>query len=271
MPPAFTAFAPAPIPASDQRRAARAFTLIELLVVISIIALLIGILLPALSAARGAAKGAVCGSNLRQLGISLINYTNSYNGYVPPQSNGDEDGDGVEMRWYGGFNSSTSEFAEDEGSLSPYLGTADVGGCPSLDNDESYVNLGPVDYAYNWQISAEQALPPPYTSASMTRVDDILKPSDTVAFFDGGRYRPADGLARSAWGYPASVGIPPFHGRHEGAGNVAWIDGHVSRRKPTYFTAYDGFDPTWEPNEELRVGDLDEDGDPITPELFDTE
>ena len=58
------------------------FTLIELLVVIAIIAMLIAILLPALRASRQQARAVTCGSNLRQLALSLIMY-NQENGTLP--------------------------------------------------------------------------------------------------------------------------------------------------------------------------------------------
>ena len=50
------------------------FTLIELLVVVAIIALLVAILVPARQGARGLASRTVCGSQLHQLGMSLLLY-----------------------------------------------------------------------------------------------------------------------------------------------------------------------------------------------------
>ncbi len=64
-------------------RSQNAFTLIELLVVIAIIAILAAILFPAFARARENARKTSCLSNMKQIGLGLMQYSQDYDNNYP--------------------------------------------------------------------------------------------------------------------------------------------------------------------------------------------
>ncbi len=62
----------------------KAFTLIELLIVIAMIAVLAAVLFPVFQKVRENARRTTCASNLRQIGLAIVQYTQDSNDALPP-------------------------------------------------------------------------------------------------------------------------------------------------------------------------------------------
>ena len=64
-------------------RRSMGFTLVELLVVIAIIGILVALLLPAVQAAREAARRTSCRNNLKQIGLAIHGYHDTFRVFLP--------------------------------------------------------------------------------------------------------------------------------------------------------------------------------------------
>jgi len=108
-----------------------AFTLVELLVVIAIIGILVALLLPAIQAAREAARRTECNNNLKQLGLGLQNYHDTYKRF-PIGSNNENINGTTRYIWQSGRHRKGSvlvkllPFIEEKGLYDPLLQDGDV-------------------------------------------------------------------------------------------------------------------------------------------------
>lgn len=120
-------------------RSNRAFTLIELLVVIAIIAILAAILFPVFARARESARRASCQSNLKQIGLAMMQYTQDYDEkYLPEQPLDASDPDG-------GATFVTV--------LQPYIKSRQIFICPSAPDTVATTNpldSGTITQDHNW-------------------------------------------------------------------------------------------------------------------------
>src|SRR5690349_6395815 len=101
----------------SRERRKTGFTLIELLVVIAIIAILAAILFPVFARARENARRASCQSNLKQIGLGIMQYTQDYDEKM------------VHMFQYENGGSSPLYWWEDR--LQPYVKSYQPFECPS--------------------------------------------------------------------------------------------------------------------------------------------
>ena len=221
------------------------FTLIELLVVIAIIGILTAMIFPVFARARESARQATCLSNLKQLTLAMLMYTeDNGGGYVPAQSP-----DNL-MRWHGRRETAEELFTPEGGPLWEYLKNGQVQRCPSFEpTSEDYgYEQGTGGYGYNAQ----------YVGGSPAGSDRMYVPAKEYLITDPARtvlltdtaFLDCDGnLIEYSFCEAPSYQVwnsrtePSTHFRHNGRATIAFCDGHV-RAMPITYTHAAGWCPS---------------------------
>jgi prepilin-type N-terminal cleavage/methylation domain-containing protein/prepilin-type processing-associated H-X9-DG protein len=193
----------------------RGFTLIELLVVIAIIAILASILFPVFARARENARRSSCSSNLKQIGLAALQYSQDYDERVLPGQT--VAGSTVYFSW-----------ARD---IDPYLKSREVLRCPSgISNLTSFAYNNAFGVGARSSASVELAAQVPtfidshgtHSSGNVLRSGYFIA---TPTLIIGRTVNVVSGNATSTM-FPDLAAMPATARHLEGL-NMAFADGHV--------------------------------------------
>ncbi|RYG71305.1 DUF1559 domain-containing protein [bacterium] len=218
-------------------RTNKAFTLIELLVVIAIIAILAAILFPVFGRARENGRRASCQSNLKQIGLSVMQYTQDYDERLP----------------YNYIYTTPSAPGTNlylwQDTIQPYAKSYQVLVCPSQTNPYlwDYARPAGLPLKVTCSYTAHNMLgvpnnsarcPMPDLSAGVTNLAaaslaEFDETSTTILFSEivDGQFEIADFSNTDAGGCTGAV--CQIQKRHLEGSNFAFADGHVKFLKNT--------------------------------------
>lgn len=211
-------------------RTKRGFTLIELLVVIAIIAILAAILFPVFARARENARRSSCQSNLKQIGLGFLQYSQDYDEMMPYQSSSaqvyfmepDNGGWKPNFLW----------------AVQPYLKSIQIYRCPSSAPSTSSppTDLSNTNYFINGVLTKTSA-GAARSMASIPEVAAVIQIQEYLISVPISYERPA--LDSGSGNYEAWLYNTNYSNLHFDGGNLLYADGHVKWKKHSNICAID--------------------------------
>jgi prepilin-type N-terminal cleavage/methylation domain-containing protein/prepilin-type processing-associated H-X9-DG protein len=225
----------------------QAFTLIELLVVVAIIGILAAILFPVFARARENARRASCMSNLKQIGLGVMQYTQDYDERYPPKYWGPASGGSQNIQSdpsMPGYLFIQSDSVTNDHFVSwmdlthPYTKSTQIYVCPSATAkstlDASYIYAS---YGYSGGLSGRyRSSYGGDHSGIPASLAELPRPAEIIAFMDYNSQQTLQMNPQSARNYSRQPTTNLYGSTITGAqtvaphldgGNIAYADGHV--------------------------------------------
>jgi prepilin-type processing-associated H-X9-DG protein/prepilin-type N-terminal cleavage/methylation domain-containing protein len=269
------------------------FSLVEVMVVVSTVSVVMAVTVPAMTTARSRARAIVCRSNLRQLMLANIGYSNDHDGYYVPAA---EDLwrpigllQGGYYRWHGKRTGPDEPFDPKKGPLAGYLVDGKVKNCPERvefsKSQDGMINFerGCGGYGYNMQYLGSRLWGDGITTfaamikayAKTTNVMEVKRTAETLMFADTAFWQQDQSLlVEYSFVEPPhyvmngvtdiAFALPSIHFRHYGSANVGWADGHVEAKPMANMEGKNGYDPA---SAKMNIGWFE----PVDNTLFDLE